>query len=119
MTIIDDDLLDNPTNRVPVTLCLDVSGSMNNKELDSFGIETSRISELNKGIAMFFEAIKADEIACASADIAIVTFNSNVDVVMDFRRLEDIKEPPTLTANGQTDLGGGVLKAIELLYFVR
>ena len=48
-----DDLVDNPTARVPVCLCLDTSGSM-------YG---TPIQELNDGVRLFYEAISEDETA--------------------------------------------------------
>lgn len=45
------DLVDNPTPRVPVCLCLDVSGSMDGAPID----------ELNSGIELFFDAIKDND----------------------------------------------------------
>ena len=48
-----DDLLDNPTPRVPVSLCLDCSGSMSG----------APIAELNEGVRTFYEALNSDEIA--------------------------------------------------------
>lgn len=47
--IREQDLVDNPSARVAVCLCLDVSGSMTNY---------NAIHELNEGIAQFYEAIK-------------------------------------------------------------
>ena len=40
-----EDLINNPTARVPVCLCLDVSGSMNG----------APIKELNDGVRLFYE----------------------------------------------------------------
>ena len=48
-----EDLVNNPTARVPVCLCLDVSGSMNGEP----------IHELNEGVRMFYNAIQEDETA--------------------------------------------------------
>ena len=48
-----EDLVQNPTARVPVCLCLDVSGSMSG----------APINELNKGVAQFYEAIQNDDVA--------------------------------------------------------
>lgn len=99
-----DDLVNNPTTRIPVVLCLDVSGSM-------YG---SPISELSEGVNIFYEAIKEDEIAKYSAEIAIVTFESYVNVVEDFSTV-DQKKHVNFTANGGTNMRDGVEKALELL----
>ena len=62
MIIRTEDLLLNPTNRVPIALCLDASGSMSGQN----------IQELNEGVRLFFEALQADPIARASAEVAII-----------------------------------------------
>ena len=54
-----EDLVNNPTARVPVCLCLDVSGSMNG----------SPIQALNDGVHMFYSAIQEDETALYAAEI--------------------------------------------------
>ena len=66
--IREQDLVDNPSARVAVCLCLDVSGSMTNY---------NAIHELNEGIAQFYEAIKNDEEALYAAEVCIVTFGGN------------------------------------------
>lgn len=65
MALTTQDLIDNPTTRVPVVLCLDTSGSMMG----------DKISELNKGVKQFFEAVKNDDIAKYSVELCIVTFS--------------------------------------------
>ena len=100
------DLIDNPTPRVPVCLCLDTSGSM-------LG---SPITELNEGIKLFYEAIKEDEIALFSADIAMVTFGcGGVRVVRDFSGLNIDNSLPILNASGGTPMAEAVNLALEIL----
>lgn len=101
----EDDLVLNTASRVPVCLCLDTSGSMN---------KDGAIDKLNEGIKVFYEAIKADEQAAMSCEIAVVTFNSEVTVEEDFS-LVDTKEPKAFTANGGTAMAHGVEKALDLL----
>lgn len=60
--------MDNPSERVAVCLCLDVSGSMS---------DYNAIDELNYGIALFYEAVKNDEEALYAAEVCIVTFGGN------------------------------------------
>ncbi len=101
-----DDLASNPTPRVPVCLCLDTSGSMMG----------SPINELNEGIKLFYDAIKDDEVALYSADIAIVTFgNGGVQIVRDFTGLSIDDSLPNLSANGGTPMGEAVNLALEIL----
>ena len=45
-----EDLVNNPTARIPVCLCLDTSGSMCGMPID----------ELNEGVRLFYDAICED-----------------------------------------------------------
>lgn len=101
-----EDLVNNPTARVPVCLCLDVSGSMTGAPID----------ELNRGIKLFYETIKEDEVAMYSAEICVVTFGDlNADCLQDFASLELQPDPPLLKANGLTPMGEAVNLALDLL----
>ena len=101
-----EDLVNNPTARVPVCLCLDVSGSMSGQP----------IMELNEGVRLFYEAIKEDEVALYSAEISIVTFGGrNAECICDFASLELQPDPPVLQANGMTPMGEAVNMALDLL----
>jgi len=100
-----EDLLLNPTSRVPVALCLDVSGSMSGDP----------INELNEGICLFFDALHGDEVAKASAEVAIVTFSDQPETKLNFQSLDRIQAPPILMTEGTTDLGGGVNMALDKL----
>ncbi len=129
MVLRQQDLVSNPTTRLPVCLCLDVSGSMNRTE---GGTPTGRqefidgelwniveggttaIEELIKGVEYFFEAIKTDEIARYSVELSIVVFNSNAQVVLDFANI-DRQNIPTISANGETAMGKGVNLALDIL----
>ncbi len=73
-----DDLVDNPTPRVPVSLCLDTSGSMGG----------SPIEERVRGVNLFYDAIDEDDDAHDSAEINIVEFNSSAGLVHDFASIE-------------------------------
>lgn len=97
------DLINNTSARVPVALCLDVSGSM-----------YDCIDELNKGVQAFYDAVRNDEVAKDSCEIAVVTFSSGVQVAEDFGLVHE-KQAPKFSAYGGTDMTGGVKKALELL----
>lgn len=125
------DLVENPTPRVPICLCLDTSGSMGAVEGDCVptgetvfedGREwnlvtggTSRIDELKKGIDLFYDAIKDDEIAVYSAEICIVTFDNQARCIVDFANVERQGDIPELVAQGDTAMGEGVNLALDLL----
>lgn len=101
-----EELVSNPTPRVPVCLCLDVSGSMSGQP----------IQELNKGIQLFYDAIRNDEAAFYSAEISIVTFGgTKAQAVKDFASLQIEPNPPILQASGLTPMGEAVNLALDLL----
>ncbi len=100
-----EDLVNNPTARVPVCLCLDTSGSMGGIPID----------ELNEGVRLFYEAIREDETALYSAEVSIVTFGGYAQCIVDFASLEVQPDAPTLTANGMTPMGEAVNMGLDLL----
>lgn len=125
------DLVNNPTPRVPICLCLDTSGSMGAVEGECVATGetvfedgktwnvvtggTSRIDELISGVHQFYDAIREDEMAVYSAEICIVTFNNDATCVMDFANIERQEELPVLPATGDTAMGEGVNLALDLL----
>ncbi len=104
MILRQEDLLTNPTTRLPVCLCLDISGSMSGDP----------ITELQRGVEYFFEAIKSDEIARYSVEISIVTFGSDANVILDFANI-DRQNIPFLVADGSTNMDAGVILALDIL----
>lgn len=107
--VTSDDLNDNPTTRVPVVLCLDVSASMT---IDN------RIDQLNQGVQEFFRSISEDHIARYSAEICIVTFGSEAQKLVDFNYADRQKEAfakMTLQAKGNTAMGSAVEMSLSLL----
>ena len=126
-----EDLVTNPTPRVPICLCLDTSGSMKAIEGGNYvstgrteiidGQEweivtggTSRLDELQKGIQLFYDSINEDEIAVYSAEICIVTFDDKARCLMDFSNINR-QNVPTLQTADKTSLGEGVALALDLL----
>lgn len=104
MILREKDLIENPTTRLPVCLCLDSSSSMSGFPID----------ELNKGVKYFFEAIKSDEIARYSVELAVVTFNSTVEKISDFSSI-DRQTVTLLKADGWTAMGKGIELSLHLL----
>lgn len=100
-----EDLVNNPTARVAVCLCLDTSGSMGGMPID----------ELNEGVRLFYEAIREDEAALYSAEVSIVTFGDKAKCIVDFASLEVKPNAPTLTADGMTPMGEAVNMGLDLL----
>lgn len=101
----DDDLITNTSSRLPVCLCLDISGSM--KKNDA-------ISALNEGVEAFYQAIREDEQARNSCEIAVITFNSEVKIAEEFSTV-DKKGKVHFTAEGGTALAHAVNRALDLL----
>jgi len=100
-----DDLVDNPTPRVPVSLCLDTSGSMGG----------APIQELVRGVNLFYDAIDEDNDAHDSAEINIVEFNTAAGLVHDFASIERLSRISSLSASGATAMGAGVNLALDSL----
>src|SRR5688572_19622324 len=93
----------NPEPRCPCVLLLDTSGSM----------AGPRINALNEGLAAFREDLVKDALASRRVEIAIVTFNSTVELVQDFITLDNF-EVPDLTTSGQTHMAAGIERALDL-----
>lgn len=98
------DLVENPTARIPVCLVLDASGSMAGEP----------IKELNEGVKLFYDSVLSDEVAKYSAEICIVVFGNNAYLEVDFENIERQKLP-TIRAGGSTPMGKAVEMALDLL----
>ena len=102
-----DDLIDNPTPRLPIAFCLDGSGSMDGEPIE----------ELNRGLELFYEAVKADPTAKHSAETAIVLFAEHASVEQDFGPILNAPAPFVKIPHdcGGTMLGEGTNLALDLL----
>ena len=98
------DLVDNPTPRVPVLLCLDTSGSM----------VGDPIRELNLGVQQFLTEMKGDDLTRCSAETAVVAFNDSASCVADFGTADKLLVPE-MEAEGMTCMGEGLSLALDLL----
>jgi uncharacterized protein YegL len=97
---LDIDLAENPETRCPVVLLLDTSKSMEGESIDN----------LNKGIRMFIEEVKADAMASLSVEVCIITFNTQVTIYRDFTSVdklnfEDLKTGGMTSMHQAIDLG--------------
>ena len=99
-----EDLVENPTPRIPVCLCLDTSSSMGG----------APIAELNAGVTSFVDALRDDEIARYAAEIAVVTFGGGPRAALEFAALDRQAFAPVYAA-GDTPMGAGVALAMDLL----
>jgi uncharacterized protein YegL len=99
------DLINNPTTRVPVCLCLDTSGSMDGPP----------INELNKGVQQFFQELMKDDVARYAAEISVVTFGDTVNCIQDFCDLGRQNLTRTLPAYGGTPMGEALILSLDKL----
>ncbi|MEI0492980.1 VWA domain-containing protein [Brachyspira intermedia] len=104
LSIREKELRTNPSARVAVCLVLDTSGSMSG----------APINELNRGVKLFIDAIKNDDIAKYAAEIAIVTFGGDVEVYADFANIENLQFTD-FYAEGSTPMEEAVTTALNLL----
>jgi uncharacterized protein YegL len=95
---------ENPEPRCPCVLLLDTSGSM----------EGAAIEALNQGLLSFKDELVKNSLASRRVEVAIVTFDSTINVVQDFVTA-DLFNPPILTAQGLTNMGGGINKALDII----
>ena len=84
-------------------LLLDTSGSMRNC-----------IKNLNDAVRDFKESVCKSEESKERVDVAIVEFNSNVNIVQDFVPITEM-QPTNLEATGFTVMGKGINQAIDLV----
>ena len=95
---------ENPEPRCPCVLLLDTSGSMKGPAIDA----------LNKGLSAFKDDLAKDPLAGRRVEISVISFDNEIKVVQDFVTVDHF-EPPTLTAQGQTFMGGAIQKALDLI----
>lgn len=128
------DLVNNPSARVPVCLCLDTSDSMKALENTEGAVRTgqtvykdgrhwevvtgggeSRIQAMRAGVDEFYKALREDDDARDAAEVSLVTFDSEARCIQDFGWLEKMEAIPSFSAGGDTHMGEGVNLALDLL----
>lgn len=105
-----EEILNNPATRVPICLCIDVSGSM---------IHNGKIDALNQGLKEFIDALYEDEIARDAVELCIIAVGNNKPtVISDFQSVDSLKDNRSIgnfRAAGVTPLGHAVQMAISHL----
>jgi uncharacterized protein YegL len=95
---------ENPEQRCPCVLLLDVSGSMDGEP----------IAQLNAGLEAFSNSIQKNELASMRVEVAIITFGGKVEVKQDFNTVDQFT-PPLLSASGSTPMGEAINAALDKL----
>ena len=114
------DLIENPTARVPVCLVLDCSPSMSGEERYGSAVEQTNprpIEQLNEGVVRFFNTVKEDAVARFACEVSVIAFSDVVETVMDFDSMMRV-HPPSLECEmeiGGTSIGKAVSQALNLL----
>lgn len=131
----DDDLIYNTASRLPVCLCIDLSHSMLRVISEEGTVDTGRtefkdgqewrivegginlISEVERGVNLFYDAIRNNDQARLSCEISVVTFSDDSNILEDFTSI-DSKSDFSINYDeigNNTAMGKGVEKALELL----
>ncbi len=100
----DIEFAENPEPRCPCVLLLDTSGSMSGLPIDA----------LNTGLQTFKSNLANDSLASRRVEVAIVTFDSTVEVVQDFVTADQFN-PPRLVTGGSTSMAEGINKSLDLI----
>ena len=98
------EFVENPSNRCPVILLLDTSGSMSGQPIE----------QLNRGLSAFLEDVRKDEQASLSVELAVVKFGGSPKLLNNFQTVDEF-EPPYLDADGLTPMGEAIDYALDLL----
>ena len=95
---------DNPEARCSIVLIIDVSGSMAGDSIDT----------VNQALVKFRDVIRDDPVAALRADIAIIVFDDEAWVGMDFTNGANFN-PPLLSTHGGTNYSKAVNLALDLI----
>lgn len=89
---------------IACVLLVDVSGSMNG----------TSIVELNEALVKFGEVLRNDTRASGCADVCVIAFNQNVEIVVPFCPAMEYMAP-TLKAGGLTAMNEAIITGLDLL----
>jgi len=95
---------ENPEQRCACVLLLDTSSSMSGERIDA----------LNEGIRVLKKQIEEDDIASKRVELAVVTFDTYVNVISDFSTVSNFN-PVELNASGVTSMTQAINVAADML----
>lgn len=100
----------NTSKRLPIVFCLDVSPSMGWKEHGN----KSSMELLNEAVGNFVKELQQDSKARAAAEVAFVTFSTNIEMDSNFESVGSISVPKfSPVTHGGTQMAAAVLRSIE------
>ena len=103
----------NTSKRLPIVFCLDVSPSMN---WDVDNSDIIPIELLNDSVNTFIREINSDGRTKSSAEVAYVTFSTNIEVDSQFMPARNLDNIHLKTVReGGTNMAQAVLRAYEKL----
>ena len=94
-----------PGQRLPVLLVLDTSSSME---------YSGRIQAMRRGLAKLHEMLNSDDVARVTAEIAVLTFDSEIKLVHDFA-LPPAFAVPEFVGRGQTFMGRAIIEGLDII----
>ncbi|MCQ2497987.1 MAG: VWA domain-containing protein [Lachnospiraceae bacterium] len=98
--------------RLPICFCIDASGSM----MAPTSSQKTRMQELNEAFGKFMGAMKTNEDVAASADISIVTFGGEPEILQPFAPIKDMIVPEIRPVQySVTPLGEAIQVGLKLL----
>lgn len=97
-------LIENPESRVACIILIDASNSMTGEP----------IAEVNRGLVQFSQQIEADELTSMRADVAVIAFNHEHEVVRQFGQHVDFSRSAIETGGG-TRLAPPLNTALDMI----
>ncbi|THE12320.1 VWA domain-containing protein [Bacillus timonensis] len=102
LSLKSEELLNNPSTRMPICLVLDASGSMTGNPL----------KQLRLGLQQLFNDLLQNEVSKASVELCIITFGEQVKTVLEFQPIK-----PTIrlkiATGGASPMGEAMVNAIS------
>lgn len=102
---------ENADSRAPLVICIDTSGSMNEKRP---GDDKTPIEALDSGLDSLIASLSGDMLARRRCEISFVTYSSQVNEVTDFKTVDQIILP-NLVAGGLTATGAAINACLDKL----